>query len=51
MVDGAGSEAGGVGAEGKGGDAVAVMAEELGRGGGKERVVNGDGGIRGGGRD
>lgn len=50
-VDGARGEAGGVGAESEGGDAVAVVAEELGRGRGKERVVDGDGGVGGGGRD
>lgn len=51
MIDGAGSEAGGVGAKGESGNAVAVVAEELGRAGKKERVVDGDGGIGRGGGD
>lgn len=51
MVNRTGSETGGVGAESEGGDAVAVVAKELGGGGRKERVVDGDGGVGRGGGD
>ena len=42
VVDGAGGEAGGVGAHGERGDAVAVVAEELRRTRGEKSVVDGD---------
>ncbi|KAM1719347.1 hypothetical protein ACFX12_021171 [Malus domestica] len=50
VVDGAGGEAGGIGAESESRDAVAVVAEELGMAGQDKRVVDGDCGVRGGGR-
>ncbi|PON84353.1 hypothetical protein TorRG33x02_198130, partial [Trema orientale] len=51
VVDGTRSKAGGVGAESEGGNAIAVVAEELGRSGRKERVVDGDGWVGRGGGD
>ncbi|RXH89739.1 hypothetical protein DVH24_032096 [Malus domestica] len=50
VVNGAGGEVGGVGAESESRDAVAVVAEELGRAGQDKRVVDGDCGVGGGGR-
>lgn len=51
MIDGSGGEAGGVGAESQGGDAVAVVADGVGGVGGKERVVDENGGVGGRGGD
>ncbi|CAN6688798.1 unnamed protein product [Malus baccata var. baccata] len=47
VVNGAGGEAGGVGAESESRDAVAMVAEELGRAGQDKRVVDGDCGVGG----
>lgn len=43
VIDGTGGEASGIGAKSQGGDAVTVVAEDPGSGGGEKRVVNGDG--------
>ncbi|KAM1048473.1 hypothetical protein ACFX1X_027911 [Malus domestica] len=49
-LDGAGGEAGGIGAESESRDVVVAVAEELGIAGQDKRVVDGDCGVGGGGR-
>lgn len=51
MIDGSRSKASGIGAKSQGGNAVTVVAEDPGSGGGAKRIVNGNGDIGRGGSE